>query len=780
MGQFGIGQSVRRVEDVRFVQGAGRYVGDIDRPHQSYAWFLRSPHAHAKIAGIDASAAAAAPGVLGVFTYQDLAADGVGPIPNLIPLQNTDGTLLKQPPRPALADGRVRHVGDPVAVVVAESIDAAKDASELIAVDYDDLPAVTETAQALARGAAQVWDLAPGNLCFDWDKGDRAAVEAALKRAARVVTLDLVNNRVSANPMETRGAIGEYDMVGDRYVLTTSSQGGHGLRRSLTNGPFEGPEGRFRVITPDVGGGFGMKIFLYPEQVVVLWAARKLGRPVKWISERGEGLLSDDHGRDHVSRAELALDADNKILGLKVSTVANLGAYLSNFAAFVATDAGVRMLSGVYDIPAVHVSVKGVFTNTVPVDAYRGAGRPEAIYLVERVIDAAARELGLDPAELRRINYVPAAKMPYPTALGLVFDSGDFASVTAAALQRADRAGFEKRRKASRARGKLRGFGIGYYVEVCGGGPDERAHIRVEPSGSISLMIGSQNNGQGHETAYAQLIEEKLGVPFGNIRVIQGDTDAVGFGRGTGGSRALAVGGSAVVVASDKIIAKARKLAAHKLEAAEADLEFKDGVFTIAGTDRAIAFLDVARAAWNAAELPPDLEPGLEEMAFYQPKASTFPNGCHVCEVEIDIDTGTPRIDRYTVVDDFGNLINPMLVEGQVHGGIAQGLGQALIEQAVYDPDSGQLVTGSFMDYGMPRAGDLPDIAFSTQNIPCATNPLGIKGAGEAGCIGAPPAIINAIVDALAEYGVRHVDMPATPEKLWRLIHCSERRKAAE
>jgi len=769
MGQFGIGQSVKRTEDVRFIRGSGRYLDDINRPRQVHAVFVRSPHAHAEIKWIDDAEAKAMPGVLSVAVCDDLVGDGVGPIPCLIPLVGKDGAALKTPARPALAQGRARHVGDAIAVVIAETLAQAHDAAELVAVEYEDLPAVAGATNALKSDAAQVWDEAPGNLCFDWERGEQQATEAAFDKAARIVSVDLVNNRVIPNPMEPRSAIGEWDEMAERYVLYASTQGSHGLRRTLSAGPFPGHEGDMRIITPDVGGGFGMKIFAFPEQVVVLWAARKLRRPVKWTSDRGEGMLSDTHGRDHVTHGELALDADSRFLAVRVSTVADLGAYLSNFAPFVATDAGVGMLPGVYDIPAAYVEVKGVFTNTTPIDAYRGAGRPEAIYVIERLVDAAARELAMDPAELRRINFVTPDQMPFETAMGLKYDSGDFARLMDNALAQADVLGFAKRQAAARGKGKLRGLGIAYYIEVCGGGAEERASVRIEPKGGVTVIVGSQNNGQGHETAYAQLVEDRLGMPFQNIRILQGDTDIVGFGRGTGGSRALAVCGSAVLAASDKIIEKARKIVSHKLEAAEADIEYADGEFVIAGTDRRMTMLDVAATAFQAGQLPAGMEPGLDEMAYYSPKGSTYPNGAHVCEIEIDSDTGAPRIVNYVVVDDFGNLINPMLVEGQVHGGIAQGVGQALLEHALYD-EAGQLLNGSFMDYCMPRADDFPNIHFETDNIPCTTNPLGIKGAGEAGAIGAPPAVIHAILDALSDFGVTHVDMPATPEVLWRLV----------
>jgi carbon-monoxide dehydrogenase large subunit len=670
-----------------------------------------------------------------------------------------------------LAVDRARHVGDPVAVVVGETIAAARDGAERVEVDYEPLPSVTGTAAALEPGAPLVWDDVPGNLSFDWESGNKAAVDAAFGKAARVVGLDLINNRVVQNPMEGRAAIGDYDRRGDRYVLYTSTQGSHGLRRQLVTGPFKLPDQSFRVITPDVGGGFGMKNFVHPEQAVVPWLAKEVGRPVKWTAERAEGFLTDVQGRDHVSHAEIALDGDSRILALRVSTIANLGAYLSYFAPFVATAAGVPMLPGVYAIPAVYVRVKGVFTNTAPVDAYRGAGRPEASYLIERIVDVAARETGLGPAEFRRRNFIAPEAMPYKTAMGLVYDTGEFARLMTRAMELADWSGFEARRKEARKRGKLRGIGMAYYVERCGGGLEERAELRITPQGEVTVLIGTQSNGQGHETAYAQIVEDRLGIPFEKIRVVQGDTDVIATGRGTGGSRSLPVGGNAVVRASEHVIAKCRRIAADMLEAAEADIEFANGVFAIAGTDRKLPILDVIKRAYTAQGLPKEMEPGIDEVGHYLPAAATFPNGCHICEIEVDAETGHPQIVSYVVVDDFGRVINPLLIAGQVHGGVVQGVGQALYEHCVYDDDSGQLLSGSFMDYTMPRADNMPPIVFETVEILCATNPLGIKGSGEAGAIGAPPAVINAVVDALAELGVRHVDMPATAHALWSVLH---------
>jgi carbon-monoxide dehydrogenase large subunit len=772
MAQFGVGQPVRRVEDKRLITGAGRYTDDIELPRQAHAFILRSPHAHARIRTIDAAAAEEAPGVLAVLTGADLRRDGIGPIPCVVPIPNKDKTPLKSPPRPALATDRVRHVGDSVALIVAETLDQAKDAAELVEVDYEVLPSVVDPVRALEEETL-VWDEAPRNLCLDWESGDAAATDAGLARAAHRVELTVVNNRVVVASMEPRGAVGSWNKSEERYELWTSTQGSHFIRKLLAANLFGLPETKFRVVTPDVGGGFGMKLFLYPEHVLVLWAAKKLGRPVKWRGERGDAFLTDTHGRDNVTKATLGLDGDGRFLALRIETVANLGAYLSNYGPFIPTLAGTAMLAGVYTTPAVYVDVKSVFTHTVPVDAYRGAGRPEAAYVLERLVDHAARKLGLSPAELRKRNFIRPEQMPFTTALGLTYDSGDFARNLDDALKAVDAAGFAQRRAGAARRGKLRGLGFATYIEQCGGGFDEMAEIRFDPSGTATVIVGSQASGQGHQTAYAQIVADRLGLPFETIRVHQGDSDVVSFGRGTGGSRSLPVGGVAVEHASRKIVEKARKIAAHRLEAAEADIEFRDGAFRIAGTDRSLGIVEVAKAAFDPLALPPGLEQGLDEKAHFMPPASTFPNGTHVCEVEIDPETGRTEIQRFVVIDDFGNVVNPLMLAGQVHGGVVQGVGQALLEGVVYESGSGQLVTGSFMDYALPRADDVGAIEFGYNVVPCTTNPMGLKGAGEAGAIGAPPAVINAIVDALAERGVEHVDMPATPEKIWRLLHAA-------
>jgi aerobic carbon-monoxide dehydrogenase large subunit len=778
MNQFGIGQPVRRVEDRRFLTGHGSYVDDLMLPRQAYAFMLRSPHAHAVIRAIDTRAAAAAPGVVAVLTGEDLARDGLGPIPCLIPVTFRDGSPAPLPARPALVRERARHVGDTVAMVVADTLAAARDAAELIPIDYEPLPAAVDTADALDPGQPQVWDEAYGNLAFDWQVGDAAAADRALAAARHRVTLDIVNNRVVVNSMEPRGAIGGYDPGEDSYTLWSATQGSHFLRGLLAEAVFKIPENRIRVVTPDVGGGFGMKFFLYPEHVLVLWAAKKIGRPVKWTSERSDAFMTDTQGRDNLTRLELALDDELRFHGLKVTNIANMGAYLSNFAPEIPTGSGGVMYSGVYAIPAISVAVKGVYTHTVPVDAYRGAGRPEAAYALERLVDFAAHRLGVTGAELRRRNFIRPEAMPYATPLGLVYDSGDFARNMEDALAAMDAAGFAARRAEALARDRFRGLGHAVYIEQSGMPPDEFAELRFDPSGTLTMLMGTQSSGQGHQTAYAQLAAEKLGLPLDKIRVLQGDTAAIGFGRGTGGSRSLPVGGASVDAAAQKLIAKGRRIAAHLLEAAEADVAFDDGLFRIAGTDREVDIEAVARAAFNPAQLPPDIEPGFAESGHFTPPAPTFPNGCHVCEVEIEPDTGHIDIVRYLVVDDFGTVVNPLLLHGQVQGGVAQGVGQAMLERTVFDPETGQLVTGSLTDYCLPRAEDLPRIEFSYNVVPCRTNPLGLKGAGEAGAIGAPPALINAIVDALAPLGVEQIDMPATPERLWQTIRAAQARKA--
>jgi carbon-monoxide dehydrogenase large subunit len=770
MGQFGIGQSVRRVEDRRFLTGNGRYLADIDLPRQLHAYFLRSPHAHARFLKIDARAAAAAPGVELIGLGADRVADGIGTLPCDTHLPNSDGTPMKAPARHALALDRVRHVGDSVAVILAGTLAQARDAAELIEVEYEALPAAVDTAGALASGAPQVWDEAPGNLCLDWSLGDAAPVERAFAGATHVLRLPLVNNRLVVNSMETRGVIAAYDPGEERFTVWSSTQSSHALRNWLAKTILKLPPERIRVITPDVGGGFGMKGFLYPEQVVAVWAARKAGRPVKWIGERADAFQTDTHGRDQVSEVALAMDAEGRFLALKVDTIANLGAYLSNYSTYIPTIASCPMLAGLYRTGAIHARVRCVFTHTVPVDAYRGAGRPEAAFLLERVVDAAARKLGLGPDEIRRRNFIPPEAMPYKTPTGPTYDSGEFGALMDEAMGRADWAGAAARKAEAKARGRRRGIGMATYVEGCGGGPEDMAEVRVDPGGDVLVLVGTQGSGQGHETAYAQIASDRLGIPIERIRVHQGDTERIAFGHGSGGSRSLPVVGHAVLTATEKVATKARRIAAQLLEAADRDVELADGRFRVVGTDRSVAFDEVARAAYRAKRPEGEADFGLAETAAYLPRAGTYPNGCHIAEIEVDPETGAVVLERYTVVDDFGAVINPLLLAGQVHGGVAQGIGQALLERTVYDGENGQLLTGSLMDYCLPRASDLPSFDIGFRNVPCRTNPLGIKGAGEAGAIGAPPAIINAVVDALAEWGVTHIDMPATPERVWRAI----------
>jgi len=772
MGRFGTGQALRRVEDQRFLTGHGRYTDDITLPGQAVAHVLRSPFAHGEITGLDVSEAEAAPGVLAVYTAADVDGDGLGDLPVAVRPKNPRGERMPVPPRPLLARGRVRYVGEPVAFIVAETLEQAKDAADLIAFDVDPLDAVTDPARAVAPDAPQIWDIAPGNVLTEVEMGDAEAVTAAFAAAAHRVTLDLVNQRLAPTPLEPRGAIGDYDAETGRYTLISGSQGSHTLRGWLASGVFKVPEEQIHVISPDVGGGFGMRLFLFSEHALVMYAARKLGRPVKWIAERSEGFLSDTHGRDQVSHAELALDADGRFLALRVDTLGNVGAYVSQMGAFVPTMAGTGMLTGAYAIPVAHARVRAVTTNTAPVDAYRGAGRPEAAYLIERLVDVAARDLGLPRDEIRRRNLIPAGAMPYTTALGKTYDSGDFVRLMETAMARADWAGFEARRAEAKARGKLRGLGMSYYVEVAGGGGDETAHVRLDEAGRVTVLIGTQSTGQGHETAYAQMVAAELGVEMDAIRVVQGDTDLVPTGKGTGGSRSLPVGGASLSQAIDKVIATGKGLAAGLLQVSADDLRFEDGQFIARASNQAVSIQDVAREA--AARGTP-----LHEQAAWTPPQGTFPNGCHICELEVDADTGEVEVLAYTVVDDVGVVVNPMLLRGQIVGGVAQGLGQALYEHALYDPDSGQLLSGTLMDYAMPRADSLPAVDFSTVEIPCQTNLLGIKGAGEAGTIGATPAVMNAVMDALSPLGVRHLDMPALPEKLWRAIAAARTSHAA-
>jgi aerobic carbon-monoxide dehydrogenase large subunit len=784
MSELGIGASARRKEDYRFLTGKGLYVDDIVRPGQLHAYILRSPFAHARIVSIDTTAAKESPGVVAVYTGADLEAAGVGGIPCGWQITNKDGSKMTEPAHPALAVGKVRHVGDQVALVVAETKEQARAAGLAIAVEYEELPAVISMPAAIAADAPRVHDDIPANTCFDWAIGDAAATDAAFARAAHVTRLDLINNRLIPNAMEPRAAIGEFDRGTGDTTLWTTSQNPHVIRLLMAAFVLKIPEHKLRVVAPDVGGGFGSKIFHYAEEALVTFAARHLARPVKWTAERSESFMSDAHGRDHVTHAELALDEGGKFIGLRVSTLANMGAYLSTFAPAIPTWLHGTLMSGCYTTPAIYCEVRAVFTNTVAVDAYRGAGRPEATYVLERLVDTAARELGIDPAELRRRNFIPKEGFPYATPVGLTYDTGDYNPTLDMALEKADYAGFAGRRDEARSRGKLRGIGLATYVEACGIAPSalvgalgaraalyESGQIRVHPTGSVTVFTGTHSHGQGHETTFAQVVSDLLGVPFDQVEVVHGDTSKIAFGMGTYGSRSIAVGGSALAKAADKIIAKGKKIAAHLLEAAETDIEFKDGRFTVAGTDRAKTIGEVAFAAYVPHSYPIEsVEPGLEETAFYDPKNFTYPAGCHVAEVEIDPETGAVEVKRFTVTDDVGRVINPMIVDGQIHGGVAQGIGQALLEGCVYDPDSGQLMTGSFMSYQMPRAADVPFFDVGIHATDCTHNPLGVKGVGEVGSIGAPAAVINAVVDALAHLGIKHLDMPATSERVWRAI----------
>ncbi len=769
MTQYGASQPVRRVEDARFVTGNGRYIDDINLENQAYGTMLRSPVAHANIRNIDTAAAEAAPGVLAVITGAELNAAEVNNIPCLVPIENQDGTPMAQPARPVICSDKVRHVGDNVAFVVAETLVQAKDAAELIEVDYDTLDAVVDTARAAEPGQAQIHAEAANNLCFDWAYGDAKAVEAAFKSAAKTASIEIVNNRLIVNTMEPRGVIASPATDSERMTVHAGTQGSWLVRDVLAGAVLKADPSELRLITPDVGGGFGMKAFIYPEYAAAMWAAQKLNRPVKWIGERSDAFISDAAGRDNVTRAELAFDADHKIIGMRVDTDANLGAYLSSFAPFIPTMANLKVVPGIYDVKCLHTRVRGVFTNTVAVDAYRGAGRPEAIYLIERLIDKAANELGVDRVELRRRNLIPEAAVPFERATGETYDSGEFDTVLSMALDRADWAGIDARKAESAKRGKERGIGLCYYIESTMGPEQEMAAIRFDEDGTVIVAVGTQSTGQGHETAYAQVLHEKLGVPFESIRVVQGDTDMLRNGGGTGGSRSLTAEGWAIREAADEVIDKGKHYAAQLLEAAVTDIEFGEGAFRITGTDRTIAMLDLAREAKAMATPPEGVEDGLDSEKEITVGAWTFPNGCHVAEVEIDPDTGVTDVVRYTIVDDFGRVLNPLLVEGQVHGGVVQGIGQALYEHTVHDAD-GQLLTGSFMDYAMPRADQMPSFDFATHEVPCVNNPMGVKGCGEAGSLASPPAVINAMVDALSDHGITHIDMPATPQAVWQML----------
>ncbi|MCW8199063.1 xanthine dehydrogenase family protein molybdopterin-binding subunit [Verminephrobacter aporrectodeae subsp. tuberculatae] len=779
-----IGESLRRKEDYRFLTGAGQYTDDVVLAAQSHAVFLRSPHAHARIARVDTDAARAAPGVLGVFTGADVAADKVNGLPCGWLITGTNGEPMKEPPHPILAQDKVRYVGDHVAMVVAQTQQQARDAAELIAVDYEVLPAVVSVCDA-ASGAvagAALHDAAPDNNCFKWALGDQGAVDAAFANAAHVTRIDLVNNRLIPNAIEPRAAIANYNRANDEYTLYVSNQNPHVERLLMTAFVLGLPEHKVRVIAPDVGGGFGSKIYLYAEDVCLTWASKKLTRSIKWVADRSESFLCDAHGRDHVSHAEMALDKDGRFLALRVHTDANLGAYLSTFASAVPTILYATLLAGQYTTPLIHVQVDAWFTNTAPVDAYRGAGRPEATYLLERLVTRCAWELGLDQDEIRRRNFI--STFPHQTPVALQYDTGDYHACMAQAQQLADVAGFEARKAASAAKGLLRGIGYSSYIEACGLAPSniagalgaraglfECGEVRVHPTGSVSVFTGSHSHGQGHETTFAQVVAARLGIPVENVDIVHGDTGRVPFGMGTYGSRSISVGGTAIMKALDKIEAKAKKIAAHLMEASDADIDFANGEFSVRGTDRKIPFGQVALTAYVPHNYPLDtLEPGLNETAFYDPTNFTFPAGTYICEVEIDPATGATRVDRFTAVDDFGTIINPMIVEGQVHGGLVQGIGQALLENCVYDRETGQLLSGSFMDYAMPRADDFPLFKLGHVCTPCTHNPLGTKGCGEAGAIGAPPAVINAVLDALRPLGVRDFDMPASPHRVWQAI----------
>jgi carbon-monoxide dehydrogenase large subunit len=786
MSATGLGASVKRKEDIRFITGKGKYVDDINRPGQTHAYFLRSPHAHATINSIDLSQASASPGVVAIYTGEDIAADKVGGLICGWMIHSKDGSPMKAGAHPVLAHGKVRYVGDHVAVVIAETYAQARDAAEKIDVDYGVLPAVIDLKKAV--GAANIHEAAPDNTVYNWHLGDKAATDAAFAKAAHVTKLDLVNNRLIPNPMEPRAAVGDYDFGTDTITLYTTSQNPHVARLVLSAFIGLAPEHKFRVIAPDVGGGFGSKIFIYAEETVCAWAAKKLERPVKWTSDRTEAFLSDAHGRDHVTHAELAVDAAGKILGLRAHTIANMGSYLSTFASSVPTYLYVPLLSGQYNIPAIYGEVDAVYTTTAPVDAYRGAGRPEATFVIERLVELAARETGRDPAEFRRQNFV--TEFPHQTPVIMAYDVGNYAGALDKALLHADYKGVAARKAASAAKGKLRGVGFSAFIEACGIAPSaavgslgagvglwESAEVRVNPIGTVEILTGSHSHGQSHETTFAQLVSDRLGIAIENVSIVHGDTDKVQMGMGTYGSRSGAVGMSAVFKALDKIEAKAKKVAGHVLEASENDIEFKDGKFTVKGTDKAIDFASLALQAYIAHKFNgQELEPGLKESAFWDPTNFTFPAGVHICEVEIDPETGIVEIARYTAVDDFGKLINPMVVHGQVHGGIAQGVGQALMEGAFYNED-GQLVTASYMDYCMPRADSLPSFTVDTIETACPSNPLGIKGCGEAGAIASPPAVINAITDAL---GHEDIAMPATPSAVWRAAQKRQMKQAAE
>ncbi|MBJ6373673.1 xanthine dehydrogenase family protein molybdopterin-binding subunit [Sedimentitalea arenosa] len=781
----GIGASPKRREDVRFLSGTGNYTDDINLNGQAYVHFLRSDVAHGRLTKVDTAAAAAMPGVLRVFTGADF--EGVGGLPCGWQVTDRHGQPMQEPGHPVLAQGKVRHVGDPIAAVVAETYEQARDAAEAIELDIEELPAVVDMKAALQDGAPKVHDDLESNLCYDWGfvEENREAVDAAIKGAAHVTTLELVNQRMVANPMEPRVAVGDYNRGTGDHTLYTTSQNPHVIRLLMGAFVLGIPEHKLRVVAPDVGGGFGTKIFHYAEEAFCTFAAKAVNRPVKWTSSRSEAFMSDAHGRDHVTKIELALDKDNNFVALRTDTHANMGAYLSTFAPSVPTWLHGTLMAGNYKTPLIYVNVKAVFTNTVPVDAYRGAGRPEATFQLERVIDKAARELGVDPIALRRQNFI--TEFPYATPVAVEYDTGDYNATMDKLIEIGDLDGFAARRKESEARGKLRGLGVNCYIEACGIAPSnlvgqlgaraglyESATVRVNATGGLVVMTGSHSHGQGHETAFPQVIAEMIGIDESMVEIVHGDTANTPMGMGTYGSRSLAVGGSAIVRATEKIINKAKRIAAHLMEASESDIELKDGAFSVAGTDKSVAWGDVTLAAYVPHNYPlEDIEPGLEETAFYDPSNFTYPSGAYACEVEVDPETGRVTIERMSAADDFGNVVNPMIVSGQVHGGLAQGIGQALLEGCVYD-ENGQLLSASYMDYAMPRADDLPMFTVDHSCVtPCTHNPLGVKGCGEAGAIGSPPSVVNAVVDALQSAGrdVTHIDMPLSPARVWAAMN---------
>ena len=766
--KFGVGQPVSRKEDPTLLRGEGRYTDDINLSGQAHAVMVRSRIAHGRLKGIDVEAARAMPGVLAVLTHADLEAAGFGPLKCALNIPDRDGQPMKTPPRPSLATGKVRFVGEPVACVVAETALQAKDAAELVELDIDELPAVTDPADALKPDAPRLHDEAPGNLALDFHYGDAEAVKKAFAEAAHVTRLEIVSNRIIVNPMEPRAAIGSYDPASDRWTLHVGCQGVMGLRAGLARDVLNVPPEKVRVLTGNVGGSFGMKSQVYPEYGPLLLASQLLGRPVKWTDERSESFLSDHHGRDHQRVAELALDKDGTFLAVRLTGYGNAGAYI--YPPMPATTNAVKNLIDVYRTPAMEVNSKVVFTNTTPVGAYRGAGRPEGNYYMERLIDRAAREMGIDRVELRRRNHIRPEQMPYKAPSGMNYDSGDFTAVLDKALAAADWRGFEKRKQESARRNKLRGRGIGSYLEVTGPPSKEYGGIRFEEDGSVTMLSGTLDYGQGHATPFAQVLSERTGIPFGRLRLLQGDSDQLKVGGGTGGSKSALVGSQAFIEAADKLIEQGKQIAAHVLEASAVDIEFAHGRFTIAGTDRGIGIMELAEKLRSGLELPSDIPQSLDVSHVSDNPPFSFPNGCHIAEVEIDRDTGEIEVVRYFMVNDFGTVINPMLVEGQAHGGVVQGIGQAIFERTVYD-GQGQPLTGSYMDYALPRASDAPFFSVQNHPVPCKTNRLGVKGCGEAGCAGALPSVVNAVIDALSEVGVTQIDMPLTPEKVWHAIN---------